>query len=243
MYIISTVSSYLFRIPSRSFFFSNFRLILFETCRFWEPKGLPIWIQNHKKNSLRYAHTRRPAHTLRWCLLRHQTLETPFCRSYLSGHPTPPHPHPHPNKTPTPPPIPPHPHPTPPPHPTPQWPKDGPMGPMGLFRSHFEWQAVSSGWRFRMESHFEWMAMSNGPTRMEGATSAPIAPMTHGGIGLMGPLGVWRSYSEWKAIPKVKLFRSSEAIPTRIIPWSSGVECNFEWRAISDGRFRTGCFR
>ena len=42
-------------------------------------------------NFLRYAHTRPPAHTLQRCLLCRQTLETPSCRSYLSGHPTAPH--------------------------------------------------------------------------------------------------------------------------------------------------------
>jgi hypothetical protein len=72
------------------------------------------------------------------------------------------------------------------------------MGPLGVIPQPFRMASRSDGRRFRIGSHFEWMAISNGrPTRMEG-----------GGIGLLGPLGVFQSYTEWKAIPKVKLFRS-----------------------------------
>ena len=49
-------------------------------------------MNNKRFTLIRSAQTRRPAYTLRRCSLRHHTLETPFCRSYLSGHPTPPHP-------------------------------------------------------------------------------------------------------------------------------------------------------
>ena len=106
-------------------------------------------------NSLRSAHTRRPAYTLCRSSIRHQTLETPPCRLYkvpipgTQGHPRDP--------TPT---------------PTPQGtqggakgpggargPKgafgalggDGPMGPFGVIPKPL-----------RMESHFEWKVITKG---------------------------------------------------------------------------------
>ena len=35
----------------------------------------------------------------------------------------------------------------------------GPWGPLGYFRSYFEWMAISSGWRFRLDGTFEWNAL------------------------------------------------------------------------------------
>ena len=35
----------------------------------------------------------------------------------------------------------------------------GPWGPLGYFRSYFEWMAISSGWLFRLDGIFEWIVL------------------------------------------------------------------------------------
>ena len=149
-------------------------------------------------NSLRYAHTRRPAYTLRLCLLRHQTLETPFCRSYLSG---PPPSRLDPNENP----------PTPASHPTPTRPhlRGAPGWAHGaLVRHsavHFECDRPfrvdsNSGWKARCE-FMRQFRMARQP-ESEGATSANGRFVR---IWPMGPLGVSRSFPNPKAIPKVRV--------------------------------------
>ena len=46
----------------------------------------PVW---RRSTLLRYAHAADPVYFLRQNSFRHLTFETPFCRFYLSGHPTP----------------------------------------------------------------------------------------------------------------------------------------------------------
>ena len=124
------------------------------------------------KYSLRSAHTRRPAYTLRLASIRHQTLAPQLCRFYkvpipwTQGHP----------RDPTPPQE--NPPGTPPPGPRGGWGpralgavgRDGPMGPLGVIPKPFRMvsysEAIPNGKLFRSQSEWkgrsEWMALPNG---------------------------------------------------------------------------------
>ena len=117
-------------------------------------------------HSLRSAHARRPAYTLRQCLLLHQTLETQFCRSYLPGRgqgtpgtqvrgPKGTQGHPEgPKKS----------------QGDPRGPKgafgalggNGPMGPFGGYSEAISnGKPISNGRSFRLEGHSEWKVISD----------------------------------------------------------------------------------
>ena len=101
-----------------------------------------------------YAHAADPVYSLRRNPLRHLAFETPFSRFYkvpipwTQRHPRDPTPTPTPQGT----------------QGDPRGPKGthgdprggkGPWDPLGLFRSHSEWNAISSGGLLRKEAHSE----------------------------------------------------------------------------------------